>query len=97
MEGTPGHIEAEAIEKSLMQIPGVLAVHDLHVWALSPGKSSLTAHITVSTDNRFNYDDILLKGQQVISDEYGVRHSTLQIESDNPNFTSHCRPELCSA
>lgn len=94
MEGTPGHIEAEAIEKSLIEIPGVIAVHDLHVWALSPGKSSLTAHITVSSDS--NYDDVLMKGQQIVLEDYGVRHSTLQIESDHVHFTSHCRPQLCN-
>jgi cation diffusion facilitator family transporter len=95
MEGAPGHIKPEAIEKSLMQIPGVIAVHDLHIWALSPGKSSLTAHITVSQDQQ-NYDDVLAKGQQIICDVYGVHHSTLQIESDKAEFTSHCRPDMCS-
>lgn len=97
MEGTPGHIQTEAIEKSLLQIPGVVAVHDLHIWALSPGKSSLTAHITVSQkQTNYHYDDILAKGQQIICDVYGVHHSTLQIESDKADFTSHCRPDMCT-
>ncbi|KAI8973846.1 cation efflux protein [Pilobolus umbonatus] len=94
MEGAPGHIQPEAIERSLLQIPGVVAVHDLHIWALSPGKSSLTAHITVSEDK--SYDEILAKGQQIICDVYGVHHSTLQIESDTAGFTSHCRPGMCT-
>lgn len=95
MEGAPGHIQPEAIESSLLQIPGVVAVHDLHIWALSPGKSSLTAHITVS-QNKLSYDDILAKSQQIICDVYGVHHSTLQIESDKADFTSHCRPDMCT-
>lgn len=94
MEGAPGHIQPESIEKSLLGVPGVIAVHDLHIWALSPGKSSLTAHITVSASS--HYDDILSKGQQIICDVYGVHHSTLQIESDKAHFTSHCRPDMCS-
>lgn len=96
MEGAPGHIQPEAIEKSLLQISGVVAVHDLHIWALSPGKSSLTAHITVSNDISCNYDLILAQGQQIICDVYGVHHSTLQIESDKADFTSHCRPDMCT-
>ncbi|GAA5814277.1 hypothetical protein MFLAVUS_007771 [Mucor flavus] len=95
MEGAPGHIQPEAIEKSILQIPGVVAVHDLHIWALSPGKSALTAHITVSQD-KTSYDDILAKSQQIICDIYGVHHSTLQIESDKADFTSHCRPDMCT-
>lgn len=95
MEGAPGHIQPEAIEKSILQIPGVVAVHDLHIWALSPGKSSLTAHIIVSQD-KTSYDDILAKSQQIVCDIYGVHHSTLQIESDKADFTSHCRPDMCT-
>lgn len=98
MEGTPGHIEPEAIEKSLLQIPGVIAVHDLHVWTLSPGKSSLTAHITVSRDamSTISYDEILARGQRIVCDQYGVHHSTLQVESEQADFTSHCRPGICT-
>jgi cation diffusion facilitator family transporter len=96
MEGVPGNIEPELIEKSLLQLPGVVAVHDLHVWTLSPGKSSLTAHITIDRESFNRYDDILAKSQRIICDLYGVHHSTLQIESEQANFTNHCRPNICT-
>ncbi|KAG0167105.1 hypothetical protein DFQ28_006671 [Apophysomyces sp. BC1034] len=96
MEGVPGHLQPEAIEKSLSQIPGVIAVHDLHIWTLSPGKSSLTAHITVSRDAPLSYDELLARSQRIVCDLYGVHHSTLQIESDQAGFTNHCRPEICT-
>lgn len=38
MEGTPTHIDPEEIEASLLKIPGVTLVHDLHVWNLTAGK-----------------------------------------------------------
>ncbi|KAI8388040.1 cation efflux protein [Radiomyces spectabilis] len=96
MEGVPGNIQPDMIEQSLLQLPGVVAVHDLHVWTLSPGKSSLTAHITVARDPSISYDDILAKSQHIVCDKYGVHHSTLQIESEQANFTDHCRPEICT-
>ncbi|ORZ24121.1 cation efflux protein [Absidia repens] len=96
MEGVPQHIKPEQIEKSLLQVPGVVAVHDLHVWVLSPGKSSLTAHISIDRDAFDKYDDILTKSQRIICDMYGVHHSTLQIESDQSNFQNHCRPQICT-
>ncbi|KAI9033896.1 cation efflux protein [Phycomyces nitens] len=96
MEGVPGDIEPEAIEKSLSQIPGVVAVHDLHIWTLSPGKSSLTAHITVSADSELTYDQVLQRSQHIVCDMYGVHHSTIQIESDQATFTSHCKPDICN-
>ncbi|KAI7900080.1 cation efflux protein [Cokeromyces recurvatus] len=95
MEGVPGNIHPDLIEKSLLEVPGVIAVHDLHVWTLSPGKYSLTAHIKVD-QSVCSYDEVLSKGQHIICDLFGVHHSTLQIESDNTGFTSHCNPELCS-
>ncbi|KAI9491609.1 cation efflux protein [Zychaea mexicana] len=97
MEGTPSHIHPETISKSLMSTPGVIAVHDLHVWTLSPGKIALTAHIVISQKMEFDYDDILAKSQRIICDEFSVHHSTLQIESEQARFTSHCRPELCAS
>ncbi|KAI8372740.1 cation efflux protein [Radiomyces spectabilis] len=96
MEGAPQHIQADAVEKSLAEIPGVVAVHDLHIWTLSPGKSSLTAHIVVAQNPLINYDEVLTSGQRIVSDQFGVLHSTLQIESDHAYFTSHCHPDLCS-
>jgi cation diffusion facilitator family transporter len=96
MEGTPLNIQPEAIEKSILEIPGVVAVHDLHVWNLSPGKSSLTAHITFDKTALHTYDEILYQAQHVVCDTYGVHHSTLQLESNTTSFTSHCRPELCA-
>ncbi|KAI8967736.1 cation efflux protein [Mycotypha africana] len=96
MEGVPGNIHPDLIEKSLLGLPGVIAVHDLHVWTLSPGKYSLTAHVKIDAQNG-NYDEILSKGQHIVCDIYGVHHSTLQIESDNTLFTSHCNPELCAS
>ncbi|ORX46964.1 cation efflux protein [Hesseltinella vesiculosa] len=96
MEGVPGNLQPELIEKSLIQLPGVVAVHDLHVWTLSPGKTSLTAHITIDRDAFDHYDDILTKSQRVVCDLYGVHHSTIQIESSEANFTNHCRPNMCT-
>ncbi|KAH8552528.1 cation efflux protein [Umbelopsis sp. PMI_123] len=96
MEGTPLNIQPEAIERSILEIPGVVAVHDLHVWNLSPGKSSLTAHITFDKSALHTYDEILYQAQHVVCDKYGVHHSTLQLETDIAGFTSHCRPDLCT-
>ncbi|KAI8089371.1 cation efflux family-domain-containing protein [Halteromyces radiatus] len=96
MEGVPQHLDPNQIEKSLLQISGVVAVHDLHVWVLSPGKSSLTAHISIDREAFCHYDDILTKSQRIICDMYGVHHSTLQIESDQSNFQNHCRPQICT-
>ncbi|KAI8997837.1 cation efflux protein [Pilobolus umbonatus] len=96
MEGVPGSLHPDVIKQSLLDLPGVMAVHDLHVWTLSPGKYSLTAHIIID-DEHVDYDNILDKGQHIVCDMYGIHHSTLQIETGRSLFTSHCNPQLCAS
>jgi cobalt-zinc-cadmium efflux system protein len=83
MEGVPGHIDAEALEKALGAVPGVLSVHDLHVWTITSGFVSLSAHLTVrkGTDAR----TVLRDANEVLTSRFGIRHSTLQTEEgDEP-------------
>ena len=47
MEGTPQEIDYEQIKKEI-QVDGVLKIHDMHVWALTPQQWILTAHIVIS-------------------------------------------------
>lgn len=47
MEGTPLSINPSLVLADLMRIPGVLAVHDLHIWSISPSNLTMTAHIVV--------------------------------------------------
>lgn len=52
MEGTPIGIDARALQEDLLLIPGVVEVHDLHVWSLSVGKPSLACHLVVGEFRR---------------------------------------------
>ena len=47
MEGTPEEIDYEQIKREI-QVDGVLKIHDMHVWALTPQQWILTAHIVIS-------------------------------------------------
>src|SRR5206468_3145831 len=47
MEGTPAHLDAEEIRRSLRGLPGVADVHDLHLWSLGGNAPLLTAHLVV--------------------------------------------------
>ena len=46
MEGTPNELDIEQLETDILNIPGVEEIHDLHVWSISVGKFSMSAHIT---------------------------------------------------
>ena len=83
MEGVPPDIDAGALEKALGAVPGVLSVHDLHVWTITSGFVSLSAHLTVrkGADVRA----VLRDANEVLTSRFGIRHSTLQTEEgDEP-------------
>ncbi|KAF9905066.1 hypothetical protein EC991_002018 [Linnemannia zychae] len=103
MEGTPTHIDPEEIEASLLKIPGVTLVHDLHVWNLTAGKASMAVHLQLAPISPLthqalsmaDYDRILTEAQNVVCGKFQIHHSTIQLETAS-NSSEHCRPDMCS-
>jgi cobalt-zinc-cadmium efflux system protein len=71
-------LDIPGINRALVEVPGVLDVHDFHVWTITSGFVSLSAHLTVrkGTDPRA----ILRDANEVLTSRFGIRHSTLQTE-----------------
>ena len=78
LEGVPEGLNLTAIEERLRSIPGVQSVHDLHVWAITSGKNSLTAHLVLAPQS--NQDEVRRKTADLLSGEFGIAHTTVQIE-----------------
>lgn len=78
LEGIPKGIELDAIEQTLLAVPGVAAVHDLHVWALTSGKNSLTVHLVMNETGE--EQAVLLGAQRVLAERFAIHHTTVQIE-----------------
>lgn len=79
LEGAPSGIEVASIEPALMKVPGVRGVHDLHVWALTTGKPTLTAHVL--HDPGMDHDALLDPLKQMLEREFEIYHTTLQLET----------------
>ncbi|KAL1924573.1 uncharacterized protein VTP21DRAFT_4227 [Calcarisporiella thermophila] len=99
MEGTPSHINPQEVKEALEKIQGVRVVHDLHIWTLTAGKTSLAVHLqvepaTAPSDSRPDFSRILTEAQHLLCDDFGIHHSTVQIEE---YFTQHCAPVLCAS
>jgi len=80
MEGTPPEIDFTILERKLLEIAGVAAVHDLHVWTISSGIDAMSGHIVV-TDNT-NTPQILIAAKKAMEDGFGIKHVTIQIEDE---------------
>jgi len=78
MEGVPPAIELPAIGNALAGLPGVISVHDLHIWSIAPGTVALSAHLELEDLQR--WPAILAAAQALMHDRYGIDHVTLQPE-----------------
>jgi cobalt-zinc-cadmium efflux system protein len=78
LDAVPEGIDPAAVEGYLAGLPGVTAVHDLHIWGLSTTHAALTAHL-VKPDGLLD-DDLLTRAATELHDRFGIEHVTLQLE-----------------
>jgi cobalt-zinc-cadmium efflux system protein len=81
LETVPPHLDVEGVEKALVCIPRVTAVHDLHIWTVGSGMVALSAHLVVDEPSACENDTILVAAKRALVERFGIDHSTLQIES----------------
>lgn len=60
-------------------VPGVQSIHDLHLWALTSGKASLTAHVVYAPG--VQPESLLPPLKKVLAEQFSVFHTTLQLEA----------------
>lgn len=88
LAGVPSGIDAEEVEMALAELAGVDAVHDLHIWPLSPTETALTAHIVTP---QADYPDALLESARaLLHDRFHIEHCTLQVERHHSPHHSDC-------
>ena len=78
MEGVPLHLSLEEIGQEMARVPGVISVHDLHVWSVASEDIMLSAHLTVADMGR--WEGILAESRKLLHDRFGIDHVTLQPE-----------------
>jgi cobalt-zinc-cadmium efflux system protein len=78
MEGVPLHIDYLQVGSDLKQVPGVLAVHDLHVWEMTPSFPALIGHIEIDRMNE--WPEIMARINEMLLNKHGIDHVTLQPE-----------------
>jgi cobalt-zinc-cadmium efflux system protein len=78
MEGVPQGIDYLAVGTDLARVPGVISVHDLHVWDMSPGEPALIGHLEIEDLNA--WPEVLRAVKEMLFAKHGIDHVTLQPE-----------------
>jgi cobalt-zinc-cadmium efflux system protein len=80
MEAAPAGLDPDEIGNVLAAQPGVVEVHDLHVWEVTSGFPALSAHVVVRAGD--DCHDRRRQLQRLLEDRFGVRHTTLQVDHE---------------
>lgn len=78
MEGVPLHIDYLQVGTDLANVSGVLAIHDLHVWEMTPGYPALIGHVEIA--NFQDWGEIMERIRVMLIEKHGIDHVTLQPE-----------------
>lgn len=81
LEGTPEAIPPERVRASIAAVPGVLAVHDLHVWSITTGVDNLSAHVVVQDSTEG--PSVVRRIRDRLRDEFHLEHVTIEVEGDD--------------
>jgi len=80
LESAPRHIDLATVQATMESIPGVEAVHHLHVWELGSGVYALSGHVEVE-DRRVSDCSMLMEDMnRLLRDEFNIIHPTIQME-----------------
>lgn len=78
MEAAPPGVDVGAAQRGLQALPGVAAVHDLHIWTVTDGIESASAHVVITPDA--DWHAVLDSTRELLARDFGVTHATIQVE-----------------
>lgn len=81
MQSVPRGIDLEEVRRAMEQVRGVQKVHDLHVWAVTSGIFTLSAHAVV--DDGEDFHQVLNGIEETLKDRFQIEHTTIQLETED--------------
>jgi cobalt-zinc-cadmium efflux system protein len=78
-DAVPDTIDAAAVRTYLAALPGVLRLHDLHIWPMSTSRAALTCHLVTAAAPD---DGFVSRACVALHERFGIDHSTLQLERE---------------
>ena len=82
LEGAPEWLDVADMQARIVDnVPGVHEIHHVHVWGLTPQQLMLTMHVELTSDAP-GQSDVVRSVKQYLREEYGIGHSTIEVDFD---------------
>jgi cobalt-zinc-cadmium efflux system protein len=92
----PRGIELSAVTDAMRMVPGVLDVHDVHVWTVGSGNHALSCHALIDDMAHSESECILRAIEKVLAENFQIRHTTVQFEHSRCFLAdTRCTMEPC--
>jgi cobalt-zinc-cadmium efflux system protein len=80
LDAVPPGLKPDEVSRFLRQLPGVTAIHDLHIWPISTTETALTCHLVMPGGHPG--DEVLAQLAHELHERFGIGHATVQVEVD---------------
>lgn len=87
LDAAPNRLDVDKVRQALLALPGVTAIHDLHVWGLSTTDAALTAHLV---HGRSDAEALLAEAQELANHQFDISHTTFQLEASTLPHCPRC-------
>jgi cobalt-zinc-cadmium efflux system protein len=87
VDAVPRNVDPDAVREYLTGLPGVIALHDLHIWPMSTTDTALTAHLVM--DVFPDSDLFLIEVAHDLQDRFAINHPTIQMERHDSDVVCH--------
>ncbi len=92
LEGTPRGVDVETVARAMLKVPGVVEVHDIHIWSLAAHSPALSCHVRIGEMSTRESEQILSQLNQLLAREFGITHTTIQFEPQVASAKVHYFP-----
>jgi cobalt-zinc-cadmium efflux system protein len=80
LDTVPRELDRDRVMKAMGAVDGVVAIHDVHIWSITSGMHSLSAHVVVRIEDGVRADALLRALHELLQREFRIEHTTLQLE-----------------
>ncbi|MBM7843296.1 cation diffusion facilitator family transporter [Herpetosiphon giganteus] len=90
LEATPRDIDVDKVVSDLQTIPGVQAIHDLHIWSITASMRALSAHVVTNQQDPQRSPQLINAINELLCHSYNIGHATLQLECSCNTTQLYC-------